>query len=58
MTRALNQASHEGHAIVREVVATFNPYRTGHYNRFGKYALNPNRIPEPLDFEMEVPMAA
>ena len=58
MTRALNQAAQEGHAIDREALASMNPYRTGHYNRFGKYALNPNRIPEPLDFVMEMLMAA
>lgn len=33
-------------------------YRTGHFNRFGKYALNPHRIPDPLDFEIAVPLAA
>jgi hypothetical protein len=51
------QASQDGHAIDREALATFNPYRTEHLNRFGKY-VSPNRIPEPLDFEMEFPMAA
>jgi hypothetical protein len=58
MTRALNQAAQEGHAIDREALATFNPYRTEHLNRFGKYAVNPNRIPDPLDFDMDIPMAA
>ena len=55
---AENQAVQDGHVIDRDALATFNPYRTEHLNRFGKYAVNPNRIPEPLDFEMDIPMAA
>jgi TnpA family transposase len=58
MTRALSQAAQDGHVIDRDALAAMNPYRTGHYNRFGNYALNPTRIPEPLDFEMAVPLAA
>ncbi len=49
MTRALHQIQQAGHAIDLEALATFSPYGTEHFNRFGSYALNPNRLPEPLE---------
>jgi len=49
MTQALQRIQQAGHTIDLEVLATFNPYHTDQYNRFGNYALNPNRSPEPLE---------
>jgi TnpA family transposase len=49
MTRALHEIEQEGHPIDLEALATFDPYRVGHINRFGDYAINPNRQPEPLE---------
>lgn len=48
MTQALQRIQQAGHTIDRAALATFNPYHTEQYNRFGNYALNPNRFPEPL----------
>lgn len=48
MTRALQQIQQAGHPIDPAALATFSPYGTEQYNRFGSYALNPNRLPEPL----------
>lgn len=49
MTQALQQIQQAGHAIELAALATFSPYGTQQYNRFGHYALNPNRLPEPLE---------
>ena len=48
MTQALQRIQQAGHTIDLAALATFNPYHTEKYNRFGNYALNPNRLPEPL----------
>jgi len=48
MTQALQRIQQVGHTIDLAALATFNPYHTDQYNRFGNYALNPNRLPEPL----------
>jgi TnpA family transposase len=48
MTQALQRIQQGGHTIDLAALATFNPYHTDQYNRFGSYTLNPNRLPEPL----------
>ena len=52
MTKALHQISQEGHTVDLEALATFSPYRTGQINRFGDYAINRNRTPEPLEHHL------
>ncbi len=49
MTQALQKIQQAGHVIDLAALATFSPYGTEQYNRFGNYALNPNRLPEPLE---------
>ena len=49
MTKVLQQMHEEGHIIDMAALATFSPYRTGQINRFGDYAINRNRKPEPLE---------
>ena len=48
MTQALQRIQQSGQTIDLAALATFNPYHTEQYNRFGSYTLNPNRLPEPL----------
>jgi TnpA family transposase len=55
MTRALHQLLQEGHEADMEALARLSPYQTEHINRFGNYALNPNRTPEPLDHNLTIP---
>jgi hypothetical protein len=55
MTQALQQIHQEGHTVDRKVFATFSPYWTGHINRFGSYAINKNRQPEPLEHHLHMP---
>jgi TnpA family transposase len=52
MTRGLQQLLQAGHALNAEALAALSPYQTEHINRFGNYTLNPNRIPEPLEWQL------
>jgi hypothetical protein len=49
MTKALKLLVDEGHGIDEESLACMSPYQTEHINRFGRYTLNRNRVPERLD---------
>jgi hypothetical protein len=49
------QNDHE-HAFDAELIASSRPYLTEHLNRFGLYALNRDRVPEPLDSVREFKM--
>jgi TnpA family transposase len=49
MTKALQALIVEGHRIDEEALACLSPYQTEHINRFGRYALKRDRVPEPLD---------
>jgi Tn3 transposase DDE domain len=55
--KGLRQLLHEGHAADTEALATLSPYQTEHINRFGNYALNPSRTPEPLEQHLGIPPA-
>ena len=49
MTKALERLAIDGHTFDEELASSVSPYQTEHINRFGRYALNHDRIPEPLD---------
>lgn len=49
MTKALARLAADGFTWDEEIVALFTPYQTGHLNRFGRYALNRDRVPESLE---------
>ncbi len=44
----------EGHVITPEVAEATNPYRTGHYNRFGAYSLDETRKRLVIDYDLQV----
>ena len=56
MSNALEWLDAEGYALDADLIACSSPYLTGHLNRFGRYALNPDRVPEPLDSVREFRM--
>ncbi len=56
MSKALERLAAEGHALDAELIASSSPYQTEHLNRFGRYALNRDRVPEPLDSVREFRM--
>jgi Tn3 transposase DDE domain len=49
MTKALQLLMADGNPIDEESLACLSPYQTEHINRFERYALNRDRVPEPLD---------
>ncbi|MGA8439425.1 MAG: Tn3 family transposase [Candidatus Sulfotelmatobacter sp.] len=49
MTKALQLLMEDGNPIDEEALACLSPYQTEHINRFGRYALKRDRVPEPLD---------
>jgi hypothetical protein len=49
MTKALERLADDGHPFDEDLVASISPYQTEHINRFGRYTLKRDRIPEPLD---------
>jgi TnpA family transposase len=49
MTKALEKLAADGYTWDEDLVSSFTPYQTEHLNRFGRYSLKRDRIPEPLD---------
>ena len=49
MTKALERLATDGHSFDEDLVASISPYQTKHINRFGRYTLKRDPIPEPLD---------
>ena len=56
MSNALERLAAEGYALDADLIACSSPYLTGHLNRFGRYALNRDRVPEPLESVREFKM--
>ena len=57
MTKAIHQLIAESHAVDEEALACLSPYQTEHINRFGRYILKRDRVPESLEGlrELRVP---
>ena len=49
MSKAVERLIAEGYAVDADLIACFSLYLTGHLNRFGRYELNRERVPEPLE---------
>jgi hypothetical protein len=49
MSKALERLIAEGYAVDVDLIACSSPYLTAHLNRFGRYDLNRDRVPEPLE---------
>jgi hypothetical protein len=49
MSKALERLIAEGYAVDLDLIACSSPYVTGHLNRFRRYELNRERMPEPLE---------
>jgi hypothetical protein len=49
MSKALERLIAEGYAVDLDLIACSSPNVTGHLNRFGRYELNRERMPEPLE---------
>ena len=49
LTRMLSDVGRDGHPVTPELVACTSPYMRRHILRFGKYTLDMDSQPEPLD---------
>ncbi len=49
LTRLLSDMAQDGHQVTPALVASTSPYMRRHILRFGKYTLDMNSLPEPLD---------
>ena len=56
MSNALKRLVAEGYELDANLIACSSPYLTEHLNRFGRYALNRDRVPEPLESVREFKM--
>lgn len=52
LDRTLETLKSDGHILNEGAVDDLSPYQTWHLNRFGNYAVNMDRVPEPLNFEL------
>ncbi len=49
MTKSLERLAADGYTFDEDLVSSISPYLTEHINRFGRYLLKRDRVPEPLD---------
>jgi len=49
LTEALSSMAADGHPVTRELASSISPYTRKHIRRFGKYDLDMNEMPDPLD---------
>ena len=52
MTKVIRQLAKDGQQISAEALALISPYLTRHVNRFGHYAMNLDRTPDPVEYEL------
>ena len=49
MTKALERLAADGYTFDEDLISYISPYLTEHINRFGRYLLKRDRVPEPLE---------
>ena len=49
LTRVLSDMATDGHVVTPALVAALSPYMRRHVLRFGRYALDMETLPEPLN---------
>ena len=54
MSHELIALREEGYPITADAVAALSPYMTPHLNRFGRYSLDPTRVPMPLEYDAPI----
>ena len=54
LSRILHELLQEGMKIEPEAIAALSPYWTQHINRFGRYSLDMDRCPPPINFGIPV----
>lgn len=54
ISRILNELIQEGYTVDEEAITALSPYLTQHVNRFGRYSLDLNRCPPPIDYDAPI----
>jgi hypothetical protein len=54
LSRIVHELLQEGMKIEPEAIAALSPYWTQHINRFGRYSLDMDRCPPPINFGLPV----
>ena len=52
MTKVIRQLIAEGYPVNAEALAVLSPYQTAHINRLGRYTLQLDREPEPIEYDL------
>jgi TnpA family transposase len=52
VSTVLDQLERQGHTIEHDALAALSPYLQQHINRFGRYHINLNRQPPPVDYDL------
>ncbi|MCI0767998.1 MULTISPECIES: transposase [Bacillus] len=58
LTHILHEYIKEGNPLDKDTLADLSPYLTFHVNRFGKYKLDSDRLPQNLQFDIPVSLEA
>jgi hypothetical protein len=58
LSSALERLQADGLKASEQALAALTPYQTEHINRFGNYAVNFSRTPEPLPSSLQKPARA
>ena len=48
----IRQLVAEGHPITAEMLAVLSPYPTAHLNRLGRYSLQLDQVPDPIEYDL------
>jgi TnpA family transposase len=51
ITKVIRRLIAEGHPVNAEALAVLSPYQTAHINRLGRYTLQLDREPEPIEYD-------
>ena len=52
VSTVLDHLQRQGHSVESNALAALSPYLQQHINRFGRYQLNVNRCPPPVDYDL------
>src|SRR5262249_9151599 len=52
MTKVIRELVAEGHPVTTEMLAVLSPYPTAHLNRLGRYTLQLDQVPDPIEYDL------
>jgi hypothetical protein len=52
MTKVIRALVAEGHPVIVEMLAVLSPCPTAHLNRLGRYTLQLDQVPDPIEYDL------